>query len=114
MRHAKLEEFIRLFNEQAFFEAHEVLEDLWLVTEGDQKLFYQGLIQCAVALAHWKKSNRRGADQVGARSLAILQRYGSVRNEICVDELIQNCREFLAGKKKDFPKINLTSGSVRP
>ena len=37
---------------------------------------------------------------MGARSLAILQRYGAVRNEICIDELIQDCHDFLAGKKK--------------
>ena len=109
MRHTKLEEFIRLFNEQSFFEAHEVLEELWLVTDGDQKLFYQGLIQCAVALAHWKKNNLRGATQVGARSFSILEKYGARRNQICIDELICDCQNFLEGHEKQFPTIKIAS-----
>jgi len=109
MRHEKLEEFIRLFNAQAFFEAHEVLEELWLVTDGEQKLFYQGLIQCAVSLAHWKKNNMRGANQVGIRSLSILEKYEAQREQMRVDELICDCRHFLSGNKKEFPTIKTTS-----
>jgi len=109
MRHEKLEEFIRLFNEQSFFEAHEVLEELWLVTDGEQKLFYQGLIQCAVSLAHWKKSNSRGANQVGIRSFSILEKYGARRDKIQLDELVSDCQGFLSGQRKEFPTIKTTS-----
>ena len=42
-------EGIRLFNEQEFFECHEVLEELWSETLGEEKKFYQGLIQAAVS-----------------------------------------------------------------
>jgi predicted metal-dependent hydrolase len=109
MRHPKLEEFIRRFNEQAFFEAHEVLEELWLVTQGEQKLFYQGLIQCAVSLAHWKRSNMRGANQVAARSFSILEKYGAERDRICIQELISDCAQFLSGSRKQFPTIKTTT-----
>jgi predicted metal-dependent hydrolase len=109
MRDPKLEEFIRLFNHQAFFEAHEVLEALWLETTGEQKLFYQGLIQCAVSLAHFQRNNARGANQVGARSLSILKEYGAVRDEICIDALIHDCEAFLTDPAEGFPQIRLTS-----
>ena len=54
-------EFIRLFNAEEFFEAHDVLEELWQVYPGEDRKFYQGLIQVAVALEHRKRGNLRGA-----------------------------------------------------
>ena len=52
---------IQLFNEREFFEAHEVWEDAWHMAYGLKHSFYQGLIQCAVALEHYRRSNPRGA-----------------------------------------------------
>jgi predicted metal-dependent hydrolase len=51
---------IALFNEHAFFEAHEVWEDAWHEAYGTKFEFYQGMIQCAVALEHYARSNPRG------------------------------------------------------
>jgi predicted metal-dependent hydrolase len=108
--HPKLEEFIRLFNEKHFFEAHEVLEELWLVTTGEQKLFYKGLIQCAVSLAHWKKNNPRGAHQVGQRSFRILEHFDHRRDTILVSTLVADCEEFLKDpENKDWPQIKTAS-----
>lgn len=53
-------EGIRLFNEHDFFEAHEVWEDAWHMAYGIKHDFYQGMIQCAVALEHYRRSNPRG------------------------------------------------------
>src|SRR3954447_22228764 len=51
---------IQLFNEKEFFQAHEVWEDAWHMAYGLKHSFYQGLIQCAVALEHYARSNPRG------------------------------------------------------
>jgi hypothetical protein len=51
---------IQLFNEHEYFEAHEVWEDIWHMAYGIKHDFYQGLIQCAVALEHYRRSNPRG------------------------------------------------------
>jgi predicted metal-dependent hydrolase len=51
---------ITLFNNHEFFEAHEVWEDAWHMAYGTKYEFYQGLIQCAVALEHYARSNPRG------------------------------------------------------
>src|SRR2546426_10111337 len=51
---------IELFNAREFFEAHEVWEDAWHMAYGLKHDFYQGLIQCAVALEHYRRSNPRG------------------------------------------------------
>lgn len=53
-------EGIELFNEHEFFEAHETWEDIWHMAYGKKFFFYQGLIQCAVALEHYLRSNPRG------------------------------------------------------
>ncbi len=58
---------IRLFNSRAFFDAHEVLEDLWRGAAVPEKPFLQGLIQVAVALHHYSKGNATGAASLLAR-----------------------------------------------
>ena len=35
---------LRLFNDEEFFERHEVLEELWTETQDERRKFYQGLI----------------------------------------------------------------------
>jgi len=51
---------IELFNEHEFFDAHESWEDAWHMAWGIKHDFYQGMIQCAVALEHYRRSNPRG------------------------------------------------------
>src|SRR5579864_180719 len=55
---------IVLFNSAEFFEAHEVLEDVWRAAPERERKFLQGLIQVAVALHHHSRGNL-----VGCRSL---------------------------------------------
>jgi hypothetical protein len=51
---------IALFNAGDYFDAHEVWEDAWHMAYGIKHEFYQGLIQCAVALEHYRRANPRG------------------------------------------------------
>ena len=53
-------EGIQLFNEHEYFDAHEAWEDVWHMAYGIKHDFSQGLIQCAVALEHYRRSNPRG------------------------------------------------------
>ena len=50
-----------LFNAGDWFEAHEVWEDLWAESHGDERRFYQGMIQAAVGLCHFSNGNLGGA-----------------------------------------------------
>ena len=45
-------EFIKLFNQGCFFEAHEALELLWRQEKGPARNFYHGLIQIAAVFVH--------------------------------------------------------------
>ena len=47
--------FVEEFNRGAYYEAHDVLEHLWLRTSDDNRSFYQALIQLAGAFVHFQK-----------------------------------------------------------
>lgn len=51
--------FFECFNAENYYEAHDVLEHLWLDCEDANHLFYKGLIQIAGAFVHLKKQNAR-------------------------------------------------------
>ncbi len=49
--------FFRLWNEQRYYEAHDVLEQLWLKEENAETArFFQALIQAAGAFVHLQKN----------------------------------------------------------
>ncbi|MGD0823999.1 MAG: DUF309 domain-containing protein [Terriglobales bacterium] len=66
---------LELFNRGHFFDAHEVLEDVWRALPRDSasrrrfRLHLQGLIQLAVAFHHYSTGNLVGARSVLARAL---------------------------------------------
>ena len=66
---------IDLFNRGEFFDAHEVLEDVWRAAPGEEKKFLQGLIQAAVAFHHHSTGNHVGARSLLARSARNLTGY---------------------------------------
>lgn len=68
-------EGIRLFNEEDFFECHDVLEELWSEVLGEEKKFYQGLIQASVALFHFGNENFGGARKLYLSSRKLLEAY---------------------------------------
>jgi Domain of unknown function (DUF309). len=47
--------FFRCWNEQRYYEAHDVLEQLWLNTKSPETDFFKGLIQAAGAFVHLQK-----------------------------------------------------------
>ena len=64
------------FNRQLFYEAHEVLEDLWLLDRhGPDGDFYKGLIQLAGAFVHLQKNRLRPAAALFKLAKANLAKY---------------------------------------
>src|SRR6266571_8617795 len=47
--------FFRCWNEQRYYEAHDVLEQLWLKTKDEDANYFKGLIQAAGAFVHLQK-----------------------------------------------------------
>ena len=69
---------IRQFNGQEWFECHETLEILWLKETGEVRDLYQGIIQIAIALHHWRNGNFGGALSLLAGGTGYLLRVPAV------------------------------------
>jgi predicted metal-dependent hydrolase len=64
------------FNRQLFYEAHDVLEDLWLPDKhGPNGSFYKGLIQLAGAFVHLQKNRLRPSAALFKLAQANLKKY---------------------------------------
>ena len=70
-----LAEGINFFNAGHYFDAHEKWEDLWRVTRGPLRLFYQGLVQAAVGMHHLSRGDQNGGRAQLTKSLAKLGEY---------------------------------------
>jgi predicted metal-dependent hydrolase len=54
-KHPYYRAFFRCWNEQQYYEAHDVLEQLWLNAKSADSDFFKGLIQAAGAFVHLQK-----------------------------------------------------------
>ncbi|MGC1321808.1 MAG: DUF309 domain-containing protein [Candidatus Udaeobacter sp.] len=54
-KHPYYRAFFRCWNEQRYYEAHDVLEQLWLNTKSPDADYFKGLIQAAGAFVHLQK-----------------------------------------------------------
>lgn len=108
--------FFQRFNEQAYYEAHDVLEHLWLRCEDDNRPFFQGLIQIAGAFVHLQKQFRRPehpkdasrlrpAARLFRLGLAKLAPFGPRHLHLDIASLCQMCERLAAAiAASDFQK----------
>ena len=89
------EQGIDLFNEGRFFECHEAWEEIWKRSDGDLKLYYQGLIQAAVAILHAQRGNLEGARSLYEKASAKLEKIPREHMGLAVGELRVELREFI-------------------
>src|SRR5215831_12718437 len=54
-KHPYYRAFFRYWNEQRYYDAHDLLEQLWLDTKSPDIDFFKGLIQAAGAFVHLQK-----------------------------------------------------------
>ena len=54
-KHPLYRAFFRYWNEQRYYDAHDVLEQLWLKTKSRDADYFKGLIQAAGAFVHLQK-----------------------------------------------------------
>lgn len=80
--------FWQLWQEAKFFECHEVLEDLWRATTGPKRVFYNGLIHCAVAMHQQRRSNDWGAMRQLIRARVKLESFRPSYEGVNIDELL--------------------------
>lgn len=99
--------YFRCFNEGRYYEAHDVLEHLWLGGRDENWAFYKGLIQIAGAFVHLQKQSLRPdhpkdgkrlrpACRLFALGLANLLPYGSRHLGLDLSNLERLCAEYVA------------------
>ncbi len=81
--------FFDCFNRQLYFEAHEVLEVLWLQSPGDNYAFYKGLIQLAGAFVHVQKGRKAPALALLRLAEQNLERYPATHEGLDVAAVLR-------------------------
>jgi uncharacterized protein len=77
------------FNRGLYFECHETLEEIWLEEHGEDREFYQGIIQIAAGYFKWEQGVPRGAIKLWRAGLANLESYPSQHMGVALQAFIQ-------------------------
>jgi hypothetical protein len=99
--------FFTCFNARQYYEAHDVLEHLWLQTRDGNHLFFKGLIQVAGAFVHLQKQYLHPAHPKHATRLrpavrlfhlgaGNIEPYGLQHLSLDVGALVRLCRHLAA------------------
>ncbi len=75
LKEEKFRKGIDQFNAQAFFEAHETWEEIWLDAPEPEKTFLQGIIQVSAAFHHYRRGNPAGTRSLLAAGILKLSRF---------------------------------------
>lgn len=118
-----LKRFVLLFNDEEFWESHEVLEDPWR-EEGSE--FFHGLILYASAFVHARRGNPHGIDAQLRKAEEALEAYRPYYLGINVGHLLSHanrCHGLVADHEGldsggwaeliPFPKLVLRKEYVR-
>jgi hypothetical protein len=97
--------FFHCWNEQRYYEAHDVLEQLWLKTKSGDADYFKGLIQAAGAFVHLQKRFEHPSHAKHARRLppavrlfrlaeSNLSRFGPRHHGLDVAELCERLHAY--------------------
>lgn len=84
---AAVDKAVELWDEERFFEAHEVLEEVWHAAPDDDQLFWQGVIQVAVGCCHHQRGNVQGSVSLLRKAAEKLRGYPDVYYGVDVEQL---------------------------
>jgi predicted metal-dependent hydrolase len=103
------------FNRQLFYEAHDVLEDLWLADKhGANGNFYKGLIQLAGAFVHLQKNRLRPSAALFKLARTNLEKYPSPREKLNLAAVQHLIASWLFQLEKNDFTINPLSATNIP
>ena len=107
--------YFECFNRGWFYEAHDVLEELWLPNrKGANGLFYKGLIQLAGAFVHLQKGRLQPAAALLRLARANLQRYPAIHQRLEVNGLLALIGHWLDRLKTHNSTRNPLSSESAP
>jgi hypothetical protein len=91
----RLQKGIDEFNQQLFFECHETLEEIWLEEHGEDRRFYQGVIQIAAGYFKWQQGVPAGALKLWRMGLEKIEPYAPIYLGVDLESLIEKVRDHL-------------------
>jgi predicted metal-dependent hydrolase len=107
--------YFECFNRQRFFEAHEVLEALWLPQrQAPNGSFYKGLIQLAGAFVHWQKNRPGPAAALFELARTNLRKYPATHERLNVKAVLVMIEERLRQLKVADPRANPLASAGAP
>jgi hypothetical protein len=117
--------FFRCWNEQRYYDAHDVLEHLWLRTKSEDMNYFKGLIQAAGGFVHLQKQYARPTHPKDGRRLYPAVRlfrlaeknlapYGPMRHRFNVEEFLHLIRCQAETILNSGHKINPWSPETAP
>ncbi|OGQ83660.1 MAG: hypothetical protein A3F90_06495 [Deltaproteobacteria bacterium RIFCSPLOWO2_12_FULL_60_19] len=112
------------FNQGLYFECHETLEEVWLEEHGEDRLFYQGLIQVAAGSFKWEQGVPAGAIKLWRAGLEKLGGYPEIHLGVDLASFVRAvkgnlteveaaCRDGQAAPALNAPALRLARGSAR-
>ena len=107
--------YFALFNQQKFYESHDVLENLWLPDRhGVNGSFYKGLIQLAGAFVHLQKNRLRPSAALFKLAQANLEKYSSPHEKLNLAAVQFLIAGWLFRLEKDEFTINPLTNAMTP
>jgi len=94
-----------LFNEERYWEVHEVLEGLWLKAQGPEKQLLQGLILTAAALVHAQKNELKVVGQMLEDAANRLENQPPIYYGLDIDQFLRLLKKLISAKMLHFPTI---------
>ena len=89
--------YFECFNRGLFFEAHDVLEELWLADKtGPNYSFHKGLIQLAGAFVHLQKNRLRPSAALFKLARTNLEKYPAVHERLDLTVVLALIADWLA------------------
>ena len=88
--------YFECFNHQLFYEAHDVLEQIWLAQrKGPNDLFYKGLIQLSGAFVHLQKGRLRPAAALFKLAQNNLRHYPAIHQRLPIVDVSALIKKWL-------------------
>jgi len=107
--------YFHCFNKQLFYEAHEVLEHLWLSDkDGANGAFYKGLIQLAGAFVHLQRNHPQPAAALFKLALANLNKYPRIHEHLNLEMTCQLARKWLEELERGRFGVNPLTSQTAP
>ncbi|MDC0064355.1 DUF309 domain-containing protein [Candidatus Nitrosopelagicus sp.] len=93
-----ISEGIDYFNNERFWECHEILEGVWKNCDGNEKFLVQGLILVAAGLVHYQKDEDSICISIFNRALEKLENSNGEYHNIDIDKIKKTITEMINSK----------------